>query len=179
MRLGNSSLGSGAARHTARHTARFSLERVEMRQAGPRVVCSIVLFLAVGPSACAADRPVAAPGDTVAANTTLQSVTEAVLADASERTGVEVAELEVVESIAITWPDGSLGCPEPGMNYTMAPVPGYRIRIRPVISCSTITRAPAGTGCSVRRDERWSRPPATRCETKKPLPGKAGEGQKG
>jgi len=63
-------------------------------------------------------------------NATLQTVTEAVLADASKRTGVDVAKLEVVESIAVTWPDGSLGCPEPGMNYTMALVPGFRIRIR-------------------------------------------------
>jgi hypothetical protein len=63
-------------------------------------------------------------------NATLQSVTEAVLADASKRTGLEVAKLEVVESIVVTWPDGSLGCPEPGMNYTMALVPGYRIRIQ-------------------------------------------------
>ena len=63
-------------------------------------------------------------------NATLQSVTEAVLADASKRTGLEVAKLEVVESIVVTWPDGSLGCPEPGMNYTMALVPGFRIRIK-------------------------------------------------
>jgi hypothetical protein len=57
-------------------------------------------------------------------------VTEAVLADAAQRTGLEVSQLEVVESTAVTWPDGSLGCPEPGMHYTMALVPGYRIRIR-------------------------------------------------
>jgi hypothetical protein len=63
-------------------------------------------------------------------NATLQSVTDAVLVDAAERTGFEVSRLQVVESIAVTWPDGSLGCPEPGMNYTMALVPGYRIRIR-------------------------------------------------
>jgi len=60
----------------------------------------------------------------------MQSLTEAVLADASKRTGLDVADLEVVESISVTWPDGSLGCPEPGMNYTMALVPGYRIRIK-------------------------------------------------
>jgi hypothetical protein len=63
-------------------------------------------------------------------NATLQTVTEAVLADASKRTGLEVGKLAVIESIAVTWPDGSLGCPEPGMNYTMALVPGYRIRIQ-------------------------------------------------
>jgi len=126
MRLGDSSLRSDAVEHTVR----FSLERVEMRRAGKRVVCSILLWVAAGLSACAADRPAAAPGYTAPVNATLQSVTEAVLADASKRTGLEVAKLEVVESIAVTWPDGSLGCPEPGMNYTMALVPGYRIRIR-------------------------------------------------
>ena len=91
---------------------------------------SILLFVAAGLSACAADRPAAAPGYTAPVNSTLQSVTAAVLADASKRTGIEVTKLEVVESVTVTWPDGSLGCPEPGMNYTMALVPGYRIRIR-------------------------------------------------
>jgi hypothetical protein len=35
-----------------------------------------------------------------------------------------------VSSEAVVWPDGALGCAEPGMNYTMALVPGYRITIR-------------------------------------------------
>ncbi len=126
MRLGDSSLRSGAVKHTVK----LSPERVESRRTGTRVVCSILLFVAAGLSACAANRPAAAPGYTAPVNATLQSVTEAVLADASKRTGIEVAKLEVVESIVVTWPDGSLGCPEPGMNYTMALVPGYRIRIR-------------------------------------------------
>ena len=126
MQLGTSSLRSGAMRLIAR----FSLERVEMQRAGSRVVCSILMFVAASLSACAADLPAAAPGYTAPVNATLQSVTDAVLADASKRTGLEVAKLEVVESVAVTWPDGSLGCPEPGMNYTMALVPGYRIRIK-------------------------------------------------
>ncbi len=126
MRLGDSSLRSGAVKHTVR----FCLERVEMRRTGPRVVCSILLLVAASLSACAADRPAATPGYTAPVNATLQTMTEAVLADASKRTGLAVGKLEVVESIAVTWPDGSLGCPEPGMNYTMALVPGYRIRIQ-------------------------------------------------
>ena len=97
---------------------------------GSGALCSIVLFATAALSACAADRPVAAPGYTAPVNANLQSMTEAVLADASKRTGLEVATLEVVESVAVTWSDGSLGCPEPGMNYTMALVPGYRIRIK-------------------------------------------------
>ena len=61
---------------------------------------------------------------------TLESITESVLEDAAMRTGVARANLEVESAISVTWPDGSLGCPQPGMNYTMALVPGYRIRIR-------------------------------------------------
>jgi len=52
------------------------------------------------------------------------------LADASRRTGVPVAALSVVESSPRTWRDGSLGCPEPGMSYTQALVPGWRLVIR-------------------------------------------------
>jgi len=63
-------------------------------------------------------------------NPTPASITDAVLADAAQRTGLERADLKVESAIAVTWADGSLGCPEPGMNYTMALVPGYRIRVR-------------------------------------------------
>jgi hypothetical protein len=48
-----------------------------------------------------------------------------VLADASTRTGVPVTEIVVLRDQAVTWPDGSLGCPEPGVVYTQALVPGY------------------------------------------------------
>jgi hypothetical protein len=50
-----------------------------------------------------------------------------ILADAAERSGLPQSELEVVQASAVTWNDGSLGCPEPGMMYTMALVDGYRV----------------------------------------------------
>lgn len=53
-----------------------------------------------------------------------------VLADASERTGVPPGDLEVVRAQFVEWPDGSLGCPEPGMYYTQAIEPGYWVEIR-------------------------------------------------
>jgi hypothetical protein len=37
------------------------------------------------------------------------------------------AEITVVLVEDVTWPDGSLGCPQPGMSYTQALVDGYRI----------------------------------------------------
>lgn len=53
-------------------------------------------------------------------------ILDAALAAAEEREdllrdhfGIRVAE-------AVTWSDGSLGCPQPGRMYTQALVPGYR-----------------------------------------------------
>jgi hypothetical protein len=54
-------------------------------------------------------------------------VLEPILADAAERTGVPAGEIEVVQAEQVTWPDGSLGCPEPGQMYTQALVDGYQV----------------------------------------------------
>jgi hypothetical protein len=81
-------------------------------------------------SACASDvPPVPAPprGPTMSS---LASMTESALADAATRTGLKRADLKVLSAEAVTWPDGSLGCPQPGMQYTEALVPGYRVRIQ-------------------------------------------------
>ena len=52
---------------------------------------------------------------------------ESIIADAAERAGVEPGEIQVLAAEAVTWNDGSIGCPEPGMMYTQALVPGYRV----------------------------------------------------
>lgn len=62
--------------------------------------------------------------------TTLQSAIDDALTDAARRTGLKRTELEVLSAESVTWPDGSLGCPQPGMMYTQALVPGFRIRVR-------------------------------------------------
>lgn len=54
---------------------------------------------------------------------------EGIVADAAERTGVTPDEVEVTTAESVTWSDGSLGCPEPGMMYTQAQVNGYWIVI--------------------------------------------------
>src|SRR5690606_24330853 len=41
-------------------------------------------------------------------------------ADAAGRTGRETGEIVVIQDQAVVWPDGSLGCPKPGMMYTQA-----------------------------------------------------------
>ncbi|MDH5423345.1 MAG: hypothetical protein OEY55_16205 [Acidimicrobiia bacterium] len=48
----------------------------------------------------------------------------AIMADAESRSATSAA-LTVVRAESVTWSDGSLGCPEPGMMYTQALVTGY------------------------------------------------------
>ncbi len=51
----------------------------------------------------------------------------AAVTDLARRLAVDAAAITVVSSEEVTWRDGSLGCPKPGMNYTQALVDGTRI----------------------------------------------------
>lgn len=56
-----------------------------------------------------------------------EAILRAILDDAAAETGLDPADIEVVRGEAVTWPDGSLGCPEPGVMYTQALVDGYHV----------------------------------------------------
>ena len=60
----------------------------------------------------------------------LESIIGAATKDASSRTNVDQGAIEVVRAEPVTWSDGSLGCPAPGMLYAQVLVPGYRIVLR-------------------------------------------------
>ena len=49
------------------------------------------------------------------------------LADAGRRSGLPPEAIQLVSAARVTWRDGSLGCPQPGLAYTQALVPGYRV----------------------------------------------------
>ena len=53
-------------------------------------------------------------------------VQEAVDAEA-QRAGVEPAAVTIAGYAEVTWSDGSIGCPKPGMMYTQALVPGHQL----------------------------------------------------
>jgi hypothetical protein len=57
----------------------------------------------------------------------IDAIVAAILADAAERTGVPEEAIEVVQAEAVTWSDGSMDCPEPGMLYTQALVDGFHV----------------------------------------------------
>lgn len=54
-------------------------------------------------------------------------LTQQVMANLSEQKGIDISQIEVVSVEAVTWPDGSLGCPEPGMMYTQVLIEGAKI----------------------------------------------------
>ena len=72
----------------------------------------------------------APPASGAPATSDLQWVIDAALEDAARRTGIPATGLSVANAEAVVWADGSLGCARPGIAYTMALVPGYRVRIR-------------------------------------------------
>jgi hypothetical protein len=55
------------------------------------------------------------------------SVVDAVVADIATTAGVQADQVEVISARSVTFPDGSLGCPQPGLIYTQVLVDGYRI----------------------------------------------------
>ena len=60
----------------------------------------------------------------------LQQKVQAALVDAARVSGLPATQLQVLDAAAVTWPDGSLGCPQPGRMYTQALVPGWRVHIQ-------------------------------------------------
>jgi hypothetical protein len=80
--------------------------------------------------------PDVVPGVALAAQAAVKPVTtasmpravrQAVVVDAARRFGVAEDAVVLASAEQITWSDGSLGCPQPGRNYTQALVPGYRV----------------------------------------------------
>ena len=53
-----------------------------------------------------------------------------ILDEAAKLANVPRQQLVIVRAEAVVWNDGSLGCPEPGMEYTQALVNGYCVLIK-------------------------------------------------
>ena len=63
-------------------------------------------------------------------NVVPQSVIDEMLQHAADLASAPVEDLVVESAEEVTFSDGSLGCPQPGMMYTQALVDGYRVVIR-------------------------------------------------
>ncbi len=50
--------------------------------------------------------------------------------DLAQRLSIDVDQIELVEVQTVVWPDGSLGCPQPGMAYIQVQQDGLLIHLR-------------------------------------------------
>lgn len=71
--------------------------------------------------------PTVPPSDAPITGEVPPALMDAVRARLAADTGLDASGAEVKVAEEVEWPDGSLGCPEPGMMYTQAIVPGYRV----------------------------------------------------
>jgi hypothetical protein len=57
------------------------------------------------------------------------AMVDAAVADLANRLPVDPQAITVTSVESVTWRDGSMGCPEPGMSYTQALVDGVRVEL--------------------------------------------------
>lgn len=91
------------------------------------VVVDLSKITPSAPADAGTPRVMPAPGVPVRVPVDKQSLVDAMRADLLTRAKVDPDRLRVIYFQAVTWPDGSLGCPQPGMAYTMALVDGYQV----------------------------------------------------
>ena len=66
-------------------------------------------------------------GETVSTASMPRAVRRAVVADAARRFQVSEDAVVLASAEQVTWSDGALGCPKPGLTYTQMLVQGYRV----------------------------------------------------
>ena len=73
---------------------------------------------------------VPAAGSPVTVATVPRELRQVVVADAAKHLNVSENAVVLTRAEQVNWSDGSLGCPRPGMSYSQALVPGYRLVAR-------------------------------------------------
>jgi hypothetical protein len=74
--------------------------------------------------------PTVPPGDAVTLAELPRELRRIVVADAAKRFDVQESAVVLARAERVTWNDGALGCPQPGVGYLQALVPGYRVVAR-------------------------------------------------
>jgi hypothetical protein len=59
----------------------------------------------------------------------LESLIEKAREDLAQRLSIPASQIKLLETRQVTWPDASLGCPQPDMVYAQGSVEGLLIRL--------------------------------------------------
>jgi hypothetical protein len=65
-----------------------------------------------------------------AVNPALKPLVDAAVADLAQRLGIPAVDVCVADARSVVWPDRSLGCPRPGLQYPQVPQDGVFIRLQ-------------------------------------------------
>ena len=60
----------------------------------------------------------------------LQRLVDLATKDLVEKEGIEATQVEVLQAAYVSWPDSSLGCPQPGYQYMQVVTNGSRIVLK-------------------------------------------------
>lgn len=69
------------------------------------------------------------PKHTDAVSPGMEQLVAVAAADLASRLGIAESDIDVTSAQPVVWPDGSLGCPQPGMAYTQVQVEGSQITL--------------------------------------------------
>jgi hypothetical protein len=98
--------------------------------ARPRLPAVVAFALALAQPACSStSEPASTPASARAEDQPMEAMLQKIRADAAQRSGAPQDTVKILSVESVTWSDGSLGCPQPGMLYTQALVRGYRVRV--------------------------------------------------
>jgi hypothetical protein len=61
-----------------------------------------------------------------------ETLVELAFADLAQRLKVEISAITLISYKEIVWPDATLGCPKPGMDFSPVEIPGYIITLEGV-----------------------------------------------
>lgn len=93
-------------------------------------LCILALLAACGAGSSnpptASDNPVTETGEI---DPGLRPLIDLAIQDLAARLGVAANEIQVHSAVLVVWPDSSLGCPRPGMEYAQVPEDGSRIEL--------------------------------------------------
>ena len=85
----------------------------------------------ISPTQVIQDVPlVISPATPTPASPALQSLVLEAKRDLAQRLSIPEDQIELVEASAVVWPDGSIGCPQAGVEYTQVQREGLLIRLR-------------------------------------------------
>ncbi|MCK5054603.1 MAG: hypothetical protein KAR65_10005 [Anaerolineales bacterium] len=58
-----------------------------------------------------------------------ETFVELAITDLAQRVGVEISAIMLVSNKEVVWPDATLGCPKPGMDFSPVEIPGFIITL--------------------------------------------------